>query len=441
MKGCDLVIRFGGAPSLIQVVQSKGRARAQNGRLLLICTCDEEKHFDELMNQERIIDAALVGCAPQRADTSNYVQEFLQGLVGHRRTHMDDGSTSSEVNWEDYDFEGTEDQEACAQKHRNCVDQGREMGISSYGLKLIVCSRNESTEDELLQVLRSQAGIIQSVEKVKVTMRSALLAVSDERLIDKADSLAVVSVKSFQKSFLFNLCVMWDFKVGSVPVYYVPPARIRLKSQTEEDDEADIESQRIRSVDGVISVAVGHFLNRQEFLHMYDLGSDTMSKYDSLAAEGGKNCRNLVLASVGAPDGSIMGVEVILARSILGNSVVASADRIDKTVTIYFSMLSVPAMYQKSAAQQCGESREDQSLKRPSQNRVFCRPSTASSVPDQAERDLHHLSLCPVLAVTFSAKKWKRLVWMLGDPDVLGLNLLVTRVVVTAYSQSISRST
>ena len=59
VKGCDVVIRFGGAPSLIQVVQSKGRARDKNGRMLLVCTREEEGHFDELMAQEELLDRVL----------------------------------------------------------------------------------------------------------------------------------------------------------------------------------------------------------------------------------------------------------------------------------------------------------------------------------------------------------------------------------------------
>ena len=47
------------------------------------------------MNQERIIDAALAGCAPQMAHTGNYMQ-FLRGLVGHKRARVDDVVTGSQ---------------------------------------------------------------------------------------------------------------------------------------------------------------------------------------------------------------------------------------------------------------------------------------------------------------------------------------------------------
>jgi hypothetical protein len=59
VKDCDLVIRFGGEPSLIQLIQSKGRARASTGRLVVICTVEERTHFDELRDREKLVDDTL----------------------------------------------------------------------------------------------------------------------------------------------------------------------------------------------------------------------------------------------------------------------------------------------------------------------------------------------------------------------------------------------
>jgi ERCC4-related helicase len=59
VKACDLVIRFGGEPTLIQLIQSKGRARDANGRLVVICTPEEEAHLNEVVEQEQFVDAAF----------------------------------------------------------------------------------------------------------------------------------------------------------------------------------------------------------------------------------------------------------------------------------------------------------------------------------------------------------------------------------------------
>jgi len=53
------VIRLGGTPSLIRLVQSKGRARDENGELRLIMTLEEEDHLRRLLNQEGMLDKVM----------------------------------------------------------------------------------------------------------------------------------------------------------------------------------------------------------------------------------------------------------------------------------------------------------------------------------------------------------------------------------------------
>ena len=59
VKGCNLVIRLGGTPSLIRLVQSKGRARDENGELRLIMTLEEENHLRGLLDQECMLDRVM----------------------------------------------------------------------------------------------------------------------------------------------------------------------------------------------------------------------------------------------------------------------------------------------------------------------------------------------------------------------------------------------
>jgi len=59
VRGCNLVIRLGGTPSLIRLVQSKGRARDENGELRLIMTLEEEDHLRRLLNQEGMLDKVM----------------------------------------------------------------------------------------------------------------------------------------------------------------------------------------------------------------------------------------------------------------------------------------------------------------------------------------------------------------------------------------------
>jgi ERCC4-related helicase len=59
VSSCDLVVRFGGKLTLIQLVQSRGRARAENGKLIIISTPEERKHFEDLIEKEIITNSTL----------------------------------------------------------------------------------------------------------------------------------------------------------------------------------------------------------------------------------------------------------------------------------------------------------------------------------------------------------------------------------------------
>jgi hypothetical protein len=59
VSSCDLVVRFGGKPTLIQLVQSRGRARAENGKLIIIFTPEEQQHFKDLLKEEITTNQAL----------------------------------------------------------------------------------------------------------------------------------------------------------------------------------------------------------------------------------------------------------------------------------------------------------------------------------------------------------------------------------------------
>jgi ERCC4-related helicase len=75
VKACDLVIRFGGEPSLIQLIQSKGRARDANGRLIVICTPEEEAHLNEVVEQEQFVDAAICAYEAAQSRAKPYIDE------------------------------------------------------------------------------------------------------------------------------------------------------------------------------------------------------------------------------------------------------------------------------------------------------------------------------------------------------------------------------
>jgi hypothetical protein len=60
---CDIVIRFSGYTSLIQYIQSRGRARSTKGHMVMILTEEERCRVTEIENQERILHSTLQSLA------------------------------------------------------------------------------------------------------------------------------------------------------------------------------------------------------------------------------------------------------------------------------------------------------------------------------------------------------------------------------------------
>ena len=64
---CDLVIRYSGVNTLIQFIQSRGRARREGSRYVIIVTPDEHHQAINLDSQERMMDYVLSAHATAQA--------------------------------------------------------------------------------------------------------------------------------------------------------------------------------------------------------------------------------------------------------------------------------------------------------------------------------------------------------------------------------------
>ena len=67
VSACDLVIRYSGVNTLIQFIQSRGRARREGSRYVIIVTPDEHHRAINLDSQERMMDYVLSAHATAQA--------------------------------------------------------------------------------------------------------------------------------------------------------------------------------------------------------------------------------------------------------------------------------------------------------------------------------------------------------------------------------------
>lgn len=472
MKVCDRVIRLGGSPTLIQVIQSKGRARDKAGRLDLICTAEEEEHFDDLLDEEDLLDLVLRNRASGHSgnETPDYIAEFMQscGVRGKPRHDIgdDDGDDESVA---------SDDSASSAQPTEKSADLGEEEkpdaeeldNVDSkqrnYGVQLLLCSDHTDTEEMLTNALRLQAALVDYITKLHFSPRAASSVVSDPRMFRSSDSLALVGVSSAIDNFLSTFCSVWDFKVNSAPVYILahpsrpskpekekePATPLLIESPSDINQEAfseRVETGPISSLGGVLGVSCGHLVSRQSFLQMGKLGRADLLEYKNIHVERGK--RNTLLLEGCVPSNSDARVLVSIPATILSKSAVVSAERTEKTLTVFFALLSTPSVHFLPSV--AGKKNSNSNIIGAKINlfdslrsdcRVFCNatpPSDSSSVHNIASADLLQLASCPVIAVTFKLRKWRKVMKLFTNPSVLGLSVLVTRVAFGSYTGDLS---
>jgi RNA-dependent RNA polymerase len=476
VKVCDRVIRLGGAPSLIQVIQSKGRARDKAGKLDLICTVEEEEHFNKLLEEEAMLDSVLRSGSDFRSGEgdADYLEEFMQKCsVRGKRDDADadcsdtesmtslDSDTSSDS--DSFDKQQVDEEGTSAED----IDEGDRERARSYGLQLLLCSEHADLDEMVQNTLQLQSHFIECITRLRLTLRGANSAVSDPRMFQSSDSLAHVSVTSKLSSFNQTFCSAWDFKVNGSPVYLLaypalPAKQIEVEGRnaTTTDFSPNLlgsveTSESVSSLSGALGVSCGHFVGRQCFLQMGVLGSTGRLRYSRVHVERGKR-NTLIIEGVLGGDGGDR-VLICIPATILSRNAIVSADRSEKTLTIAFTVTSTPSVFFQPGGSSDKDSDSCGSLYESMRSgcRVFCRntTTTTASSPDPEEHlgasspdaedastkelarnDLQLLASCPVVAVAFNLKKWRSVMKLFTDPTALGLSVLITRVDFNKYT-------
>jgi hypothetical protein len=83
---CDIVVRFSGFTSLIQFIQSRGRASCKKGKIMMILTEEEQCRLTEIESQERILYSNLQTFALSGEMPSHKGLEIARQLAIHSVT-------------------------------------------------------------------------------------------------------------------------------------------------------------------------------------------------------------------------------------------------------------------------------------------------------------------------------------------------------------------
>ncbi|CAJ1341611.1 unnamed protein product [Effrenium voratum] len=101
VAACDLVVRFQGVGSLISLVQSRGRARKANSRLIVILPSEMRRRVLEMAERERLMDSVLQQATMQDRVPSQVSMDRIQQLKG--QSASPGPSSSNCARWETWE--------------------------------------------------------------------------------------------------------------------------------------------------------------------------------------------------------------------------------------------------------------------------------------------------------------------------------------------------
>ena len=198
VPACDLVVRFKGGTSLIQFIQSRGRARKEGSTIHMIVTTEEKARVTQIENQERIMDSVLSQFGRPSAEAG----ELMRRLEEARRCTGDDDDEDAPVDDDDDPAEPP------------IIGRGR-MQSSWSPNALCFCVLGDpgaSQQDVIDRVIEAFRDITSTeIDRAHFVGGSARDHTGGVGIFGESHSVLFVNVKELRAPTLFELCRTWDF--------------------------------------------------------------------------------------------------------------------------------------------------------------------------------------------------------------------------------------
>ena len=366
---CNLVIRYGGPASYIQIVQSKGRARAVGGKLIVIATEEEQIFIDKVTRQKAIADRVLpstpeielFGDDKTRGECpldEEYLSQ-LEGAQSHARP-----------------FESSESYPFCLEVYIPGIS-------SSYG------------ED----IARIQEAVRSSLRFCTVLRIDVMLPEREVELgttsFFSSEYCRVLIYGEGRQFFFRDDLPIWDFtiqsKEGRKEAYAAVPGAVMKKHKP--------------IAFAIQGLTTGFFTTRKMYTRMSDIGIRSGSlAYSTLSIEPGLHVT--LIGDTGKIEFAVQDIDSYVCLSVVFNA-----------ITLYVPLKHVPKVYAGST--------------KTNQERVsvpHSNSSPASQASPSPETDLAALSLSSILAIEVPMQCFDELISALGDVSCLGVPAFFSRI-------------
>lgn len=458
VPSCNLVFRIFGRASLIQQVQSRGRARAAQGKLVTISSTSCQDRAKELRKQESNLEVAL---SMESEKGSKAMLKICPGAFGPAPDSSRKGTAEDNTDTEDGDevvttqsiddvlakceeipVEGSDD--ATTGQDQDQEEFGRSQ-LSSVAFKMFLLLQHDRARRAPAEILRSlvETGLVQQAsggeanDCLRIDVRppggaNLDLGAGSNVLPDMA-TVAIVSIPTGSRRLFKKLASTWNFEVKGaeeISLALPPLASSWTRSRSAAGGDNDFQEGSILTIKGIEKVSVGYMPQHGIFHPCRELSISRPPEhcgfaYHSMEIESGKTWA-LVASSAAShkPSQHTGEVKITAPIFLMGPCVYMSAIsqlHARATVVVYFTLRSTPSV-----------------LHRPDGGAKWCR--AASSVQprqgpvsphDAAQVAEEHLCLVathPVVAVEFEETRWDEIVGALQDPRNLGIPAIVTRI-------------
>eukprot|EP01036_Dinobryon_divergens_P031105 gene31105-40450_t len=435
VQNCDVVVRFGGQPALIQLIQSKGRARKENGKLFVIHTMEEKTHFDKVTNQEAVMKIAL-------KKYSQPEDGLIQSLGGEIDSISTIDSTKCMVPY-------TLEDQSLLNRLSLSISEGylsvpAEPCLKTSAVVLYVqsCSSNlqKIIYDELMMSL-----VAVEIQRVEVFISSASTHIAAPGIFDSGASLALVSFKSIFSDVIRTMAANLTFRLSSGNPFWLAPIDSSVNSLSQLDSKANNKATvtiKDSSIDSIVwdkmkRMTCGCFVGPNKFEQRADFSlserkdwtystmeitPDRVLKIIALSSQMSVH-KSAILHNIGGVQFNRKelqnGITICCPLDILGSCVFASVDRGEREFTLYVTLKSTPKVFAVTDGVR---------------QRVCVVPDhhqndgNTPAILNFAREDLKNLSQSPVISLCFPLELWDVMTSTLFKSSILGVPLLITRV-------------
>ena len=293
---CDTVFRYGGSASLIQIIQSKGRARSKDGKLFVLLTEDEKKYIEKVVQQDAITRQVL-----QSTTTAND-EELSNDLVSKLEAQ------------ETYD-EG-----------KHLLSEDPFSYTISFDFEIFATFKDTQTDSmDNQEILKSAFRNLPCVlERIDISLNQAQYR-NVSFLLNDAVVLLLAKVSS--NKFFEELFRVWNFVVNDhIALMSIPNHFYSDANQDSSNDQKKIP---------VMAVCAGYFDGKRYFAKSYDLKG---FKQSTLVIEVGR-CLTLI---------STDRTSEIEANVKDLDSYISVSFNKDGHLTLYVPLLHTPKAYKVS---------------------------------------------------------------------------------------------